>query len=496
MEERIKYPWIVSEDGSGCNAHKFYPWQQKFFLTKNRLAFITAANQIGKSSINILKFLNLGWRPELWPEYFSARRPRMFIYLYPDKKTATQEFKTKWKPYLTLNEKDKEFGWKAVMDKGDIDSIELSTGVTIFFKFYSQQPKNVQAATADMVGMDEECPETHWNELMVRTQGTRAMGSGLVSMVFTATLGQDYLYKTMEKQGKADENFKRAYKDQISLYDCTEYCDGSATHLTVEYIEKEIIPSYSSQNEILKRVFGRFVKDTGLEYHGFNEARNTEPYNWDKVKHWNLFTGVDFGSGGTHGHSSSIVLVAIDHSWTQIRVVTSYFSDKKRMTQGDLLAEFKKFFSKYNATNSYDHAAADFGTLAQREGIPFVMAEKSHSIGIELINTVFKSGQMKIFTGEGSGYNHQIINELNSIDIDTAKRNRVDDAADGLRYAIAGQALRITPLKAKEDIERPSITNPRMRFYKGLDTPDDVQPLSEYVEQKISDAAAMFEEFI
>lgn len=166
------------------------------------------------------------------------------------------------------------------------------------------------------------------------------------------------------------------------------------------------------------------------------------------------------------------------------------------MTQGDLLDEFKSNFMKYNAYNSFDYHATDFGELANRESIPFNKAEKSHEIGVELLNTVFKSGQLKIFTGEGSGSNHQLITELNSIDVDTPKTRRVDDAADALRYAIAGQSLRITPLKSIKDVKRPEVTNPRMRFYKGLDRPPESTPWSEYVEQSIEDAAKMFEEII
>ena len=443
-----------------------------------------------------MKLLNLGWREELWPQYFGSKRPRMFIYLYPDKSTATQEYLTKWKPLLSADGKDSKYGWKPSFDNKDIDKIELTSGITIFFKFYSQKPQNIQAATADYVAMDEECPESHWNELMVRTQGTRAMGSGMVAMVFTATLGQEYLFKTMEKRGTPEEKFKEAYKDQISLYDCTHYADGSPSHLTEDYIDNEIIPSYSSQNEILKRVFGRFVKDTGLLYHGFQHDRNTEPYDWDKVKNWSMFIGVDFGSGGVWGHSSSIALVAIDETWTQVRVVTSYFSNKERMTQGDLLNEFKKSFLKYNAFNSYDYAATDFGELAKRESISFNKAEKSHEVGVGLLNTLMKSGQLKIFVGDGSGSNHQAISEFNSIDVDTPKSRRVDDVADAIRYAIAGQSLRITPLKSSKDVAKPEITNKRMRFYKGLDRPEEETPWSEYVEQTIEDAAKMFEEIL
>ena len=70
-----KYPWILNRDMTACNQHKLYPWQQEFLKTRERLAFVTAANQIGKSSAQILKVLNLAWRKELWPIYFGKKTP-------------------------------------------------------------------------------------------------------------------------------------------------------------------------------------------------------------------------------------------------------------------------------------------------------------------------------------------------------------------------------------------------------------------------------------
>jgi phage terminase large subunit-like protein len=491
-----KYPWILNKDFTACNQHKLYPWQQEFLKTRERLAFVTAANQIGKSSAQILKVLNLSWRPELWPIYFGKKTPRLFIYLYPDKDTATDEFLTKWKPYMTTDPDDPQYGYKAEFDQKKIKRIVFTTGVTLTFKFYSQSASNLQANTADLVAMDEECPQAIWDELMVRTQSTRMAGSGLVSMVFTATLGQAYLFDTMERRGTPQEKFKNAFKNQISLYDCLTFADGSPNpNLTVKKIEEEIIPTYSSQNEIDKRVFGRFVKDSGLLFY-FNEDLNTEPYDWEMVKDWMFFTGVDFGSGGQWGHSSAISLVAIDPSWSQVRLVKSYHSQKLRMTQGDLLETFKKRFRKYNATNYFDGAAVDFGQLADREAVPFLPAEKSHEIGVGLLNSLFKTGQLKIFTGHEAGDNQIIVQELMQVDSDTPKKNRVDDGADSLRYAIAAQAVRITPLKSISQVKKEKIKHPRMRFYMGLDKDDQEQTdLADSMEQLISEAVSMFEEY-
>ena len=56
----------------------FYAWQRSFFASTNKMVLLTAANQIGKSSIQIRKIIHWAtipdeW-PKLWPNKFFSKK--------------------------------------------------------------------------------------------------------------------------------------------------------------------------------------------------------------------------------------------------------------------------------------------------------------------------------------------------------------------------------------------------------------------------------------
>ncbi len=391
-------PFYMDFKKKRCNAHKLYKWQLEFFYSALRISLLVAANQIGKSSIQIIKALNLAMRPELWSRYFKRRRPRMFLYYMPDSKTMDVEFEEKWiKTYLPTEEikNHPQWGWKVEYDKPTkregVRSLTFNgTGITIYFRYYSQLPSRLQAVTADLVLLDEECPKDHWDELMVRSQTF-----GMVSMVFTATIGSDYLFQAMMLQGSKRELFPDAWKKMISLYDCIHYADGTPSGIyTKERIEKEIIPTYSSQAEIDKRVFGKFVKTEGLLYQEFAEERNTCSYVVNRD--WRWVAGLDFGSGGKWGHPSAICFCQVSPCYSMARVVRTFHSGQQKFTQGDLLEKYKALSKGLEIEAYYDWSASDLGELAAREGVMLLKAQKSHEIGIPLLNVLFKNNQLLI----------------------------------------------------------------------------------------------------
>lgn len=500
FEENL--PFYIRKDFKSCYAHKLYQWQTDFLINKKLLALLTAANQIGKSSIQIIKCLNQGYRTDLWPYWFPKRKPTTFIYMYPESKLATMEFEEKWvKQYLPRGPmiNDPRYGWKANYDKGNIESITLATGVTIYFRFYSQAPKSIQAATADAVFFDEEPPEAHYDEIMVRTQARQAQGSGFISIVFTATLGQQYLYDAMERQGTPDEKFVNAWKRQISVYDCLFYADGTPSEIwSKNYIEKELIPKYRDPREIQRRIFGRFVKSSGLVFYEFQIDRNTEDYGATNIEDWSLYLGMDFGCGGEHGHSSAISVIAVDPTMSEARQITSWHSEKKRMTQGDLLEEFKKMISDGKMYfSSADWMATDLFELANREGLTINKAEKSHEIGINMLNTLFKAERFKIWTGDGSGHNYQAVREFSSVSEETNKRHRIDDSCDASRYAIAATPMRLTGIEAANKMtKQEEKLHPRMAFYRGVDRKDDPMMFDDEFQSEIDDTIRAFEDIL
>jgi len=492
-------PFYVKSDFQACNAHKLYEWQRDFLTNRKLLAFLTAANQIGKSSIQIIRCINQACRQDLWPYYFPNLNPKSFLYLYPENKLATQEWHEKWvKMYMSRGAMidDPRYGWKANYDKKYIESVKFNSGVTLFFRNYSQSPSSLQASTADAVFLDEETPEAHYDELMVRTQARQAIGSGYVSMCFTATLGQLYLYQCMEMQGLEEETFKNAWKRQVSAFDCLKYCDGTPSKVwTRDYIENELIPKYRNPAEIQRRIFGRFIKTSGLLHPDWVYDKNTEPVGVTALKGWTYYVGVDFGAGGEWGHSSAIVVCAVCPEYINVRVVKSWSSKKQRMTQADLVMQMKILTEGLEYICYADWAATDFFEFAGREGLVVNKAEKSHEIGINLLNMVIRDNQLKVLVGDGIGDNDFLIQELQSIGTDTNKRKRRDDLADALRYALSLCPLRTTPIIRPKQTESREAIDPRMAFYKGLDrTGDPMIQLHDELLQDIEEVYNLFKD--
>jgi hypothetical protein len=371
---------------------------------------------------------------------------------------------------------DQRYGWKANFDnKKSIESVKFASGVTIYFRNYSQSPTALQGISADAVFLDEECPEAHFDELLVRAQARQVEGSGYVSMCFTATLGQLYLYKCMELQGTDQETFIGAWKRQISAFDCLRYADGTPSGLwTKKFIEQELIPKYRTNAEVQRRIYGRFIKTGGLLFEDFDMERNTESYGDTDTAGWSTYCGIDFGAGGEYGHCSAIILAKVDPSYTKARIVKSWSSKKVRMTQADLLVQYQMISSDHENVITYaDWSATDFFEFASRESVAINKAEKRHEIGVNLLNTCFRDGQLKIWMGDEAGDNHLLIQELRSISEDTPKNKRIDDMTDALRYCLSLCPLRVTsyleaPVKKKQ-VE----INARLAFYRGLDREDD-----------------------
>jgi len=87
-----------------------------------------------------------------------------------------------------------------------------------------------------------------------------AATDGLISGVFTPTLSQQFWYDVMEKRGQKGERFPRAHKITASLYDSQTYEDGTPSPWTNERITR-ILNSLPSDDEIQRRVYGRFIMD-------------------------------------------------------------------------------------------------------------------------------------------------------------------------------------------------------------------------------------------
>lgn len=415
---------------------KFYPWARRVWESTNPEILVCSANQVGKSSIAIRKNIRLATEPNLWKKFWPGlspgTKPNLFWYFYPSMPVANTEFETKWEPlFLPRGEfKDHpQFGWKADYEKGLISRIRFNTGVQIQFKAYSQKVVDLQTATVYSATVDEELPIHFLPELKARLNSS----DGLFLMVFTATLGQIYWQMAMEPSTRSEEKFPNALKIQVSLYDSKFFDDGTPSHWTDKKIQRAI-SNCPTEAEIQRRVYGRFVKASGLVYEAFSISKNMEDAA-QIPKDWIIFSGVDPGSGGQSGHPASIIFVAASPDFKQGRVFRGWRGDGIPTASSDILDTYRELKKGLViASAAYDFASADFFTVASRMGEPFIPANKKRDAGIGLLNTLFKMEMLKIFRDDPEL--EKLVQELCSIGVDDNKRKTTDDLSDALRYAV------------------------------------------------------------
>jgi phage terminase large subunit-like protein len=418
---------------------KWYKWARVFFESTNPINLLCAANQISKSSTQIRKCIDWAtdiqkW-PRLWPDYRKPEQIQLW-YLYPSREQATIEFAMKWMQFMPSGEfKDHpQYGWKEEKSREGIVAIHFNSGAHVFFKTYSQKAEHLQTGSCHAIFCDEELPTEHYDELIFRISAT----NGYFHMVFTATLGQDFWRKCMDPKNDNEECLKGALKQTVSMYDSMEYEDGSPSPWTLEKI-KVIENRCKTHAEVLKRVHGKFILDTGLKYPTFDLKRHLRP-DYTIPATWHVYGGVDIGSGGEGGHPSAIVFVAVKPDYKQGRVFFGWRGDGVQTTAGDVVNKFLEM-KKTNPTGKplapygqyYDWGCKDFETIATRMGEPFLKAEKSHEKGEGLINVLFKNDMMCI---HDTFELNKLATEIASLRVGEAKRKSADDFCDALRYAI------------------------------------------------------------
>ncbi len=467
-------------------AFKHYKWSRRFFESRNLDGnFICAANQISKSSTQIRKCIEWATNKTQWKGLWPTRTPNQFWYLYPSSFVATVEFDKKWVPEFLPRNSYKDhpiYGWKEKYRAGYIQSIEFNTGITIFFKTYSQDSQDLQSGTVDAIFFDEELPV----ELISELQARLFASNGYLNGVMTPTLGQEYWREVFEVRGDR-ERFKGALKLNVSMYDCLEYEDGSKSFWTEERIQR-IKNACKSEAEIQRRVYGKFVSDSGLKYPSFNRDINIiKPV--PIPKDYSVYIGVDCGSGGEN-HPSAITFVAVAPDFSKGYIFKGRRIDNQITTASDLVAIVQQM--KAEVTNPisaifYDHAATDLREIAARMGEAWIPAEKSHAIGEQALNVLFKNNMLQIFQTDEL---EPLAMELCSLKLATPKNQAHDDFCDSARYAVSkipwdwgvinAQLPELTRQKTEIDLRRDMFKEPE---YLEWSVEDEIEATNELLEQ-------------
>ena len=427
MEERRR----IEEGLPHLYGHPHYPWSRQFMESRNPNQFIVAANQIGKSSTQLRKVIHWATATELWPSLFK-RTPRVFWYLYPTKDTCLNELDSKIIPeWLPRNEfKDHpQYGWSVKYMNKYPYKLTFNSGVQLYFKTYAQDVHALQASTVDYIAFDEELPEELYDELSLRREAV----DGYMSGVFTATRSQELWRKAFEEQGTENETFKGALKIQVSMYDCMFDEFGIPTHWTEEKINR-VKNNCKSEQEIQRRVYGRFVQDTGLKYPSFNRRLNVKSPS-PIPSTWVYYSGVDIGGGG-EGHPAAIAMIAVAPDYKSARVIKGWRGPKGVDTSSaDILEQHTMMRGNLPMRGQYyDYHSRDFFIIASRRGESFIRAEKSQELGVSMLNVLFKNDMLSI---DDIPELESLSTEFMTLREDVAKRHARDDFIDALRYAVS-----------------------------------------------------------
>lgn len=434
---------------------KKYAWQSAFLKSMHKMAFITASNQSGKSTIQIVKCLTWATSVKKWKYLWPKNpQPNLFWYLYPSKDVAHVEWLTKWKPLMPKGAyKDHPvYGWHEEFDgRKKIDSIHFNSGVIIYFKTYGQRATVLQASSVFAVFCDEELPEHYYDEIMVRTIGV----DGYFNMVFTATLGQLMWYLTMEGKGEL-EKFPDAFKIQVSMYDCLVFDDGSPGLFDEKKITRAKAQCKNAA-EVQRRVYGKFVVDTGRVYVQFDPARHfVTPFRIPKE--WPKYLAADPGTGGKNGHPPACSIVACTPDYRKGYIYKGYRLDDGNdyTAQDNLEAAIELRGTDAIAIHRFDQQVKDFGVIATRQGENFLPSIKDHEEGEGMVNTLFKNDMLFVFNDEAADdpQLHKLAAELMSIKKETLKNNRKDDFADTVRYNVVSIPWDWTALKGEKSDEQ------------------------------------------
>jgi hypothetical protein len=207
--------------------------------------------------------------------------------------------------------------------------------------------------------------------------------------------------------------------------------------------------------------------DEDLKYPGFDRSKNVVTPSHEVPSGWMIYAGIDVGGGGT-SHPSAISFVAVSPDYTQGRVFRGWRGDGVVTTASDVLTKYIEHSQGLNiAAAFYDFSAKDFGTIASRAGISVNTAEKSHAIGEQTLNVLFKNHMLVIEDREElTG----LITELCTVTNNVAKAHMVDDHVDSLRYAVAKIPWNYSAL-AKNEPLNPTHQKPMSeeeRYRRGL----------------------------
>lgn len=282
---------------------------------------------------------------------------------------------------------------------------------------------------------DEELPIALLPELQMRVNAT----NGFMFFVFTATMGQKFWRDVVENKTQWPD----ARIWQVGMPDCMFYEDGTPSMWTKDRINAAI-KGCVSENEVQRRIYGRFVLDSGLMFPQFDLDKHVRPYH-PVPKDWQVFAGVDYGTGGK-AHPAAIVVIAVNPAYNQVRMIRFWRGDKIETTAQDIVDKYCEITTGLEVVTAYyDYGPGgrDMGTIANRLGLPFAPADKGVESGRGVVQSLLKSDALILYESDEPGMQEclqtrRLVEEFMTATIRVDKRTmKNDDGLDALRYALS-----------------------------------------------------------
>lgn len=472
------------------NPHKYYDlysWQDEFINCSKPRQYLTAANQVGKSVALMLKAHKLCTDVDFRFKQWGKNQPKMGWYVLPSQGHINDFFYTKWLPEILSKGEAKEKGpyaWTLIKEGNNVKGIRfLATNCILSFVTTGSRATNLQGRSLGFVIFDEEPPVSMLAEIEMRTASFNdeitGKSTAILAFAFTPTSGQDYFkkifcfndrsflrfipddlkaiyffdkelneYRTCSVKQEEDELYPisdQVYKRRVSTFEAITFKSGRAGKYTEARI-RELIKMQPSKRDALIRVFAAFEKDDngGLLYPNFNRDKHikivTNPNIYQSAQ--GIFTaGIDYGSGTNH--TSAIAITHINPTCNRATVIKLWRGTMGiRTTADDVVKKYIEMSAGLNIDFPfYDWAAADLDTVYWRmTGKNLIQAQKSHEIGQNLIDTLYKNDLLEIIARKGDPYIEWLANEYENLTADQKKNHRTDDLSDAIRYSLAGVA--------------------------------------------------------
>lgn len=479
------------------NPHKyfdFYSWQDEFINQTQHIKqygvfptrlYLTAANQVGKS-FTLMAFAHklctdVEFRTWRWKD----NQPRVIWYVLPTQDHINDFFQEKWEPEVLSRGAAKDSGpyaWKIIKKGRDIRGIHfLNTNCKLMFITLAAKSSSMQGRSVGAIIFDEEPPVEKLGELEIRTASFNDPITGestaILAFAFTPTTAQEYFkkifcfqdeeflskipsdirrkyfwdkqlgkYRTCTPQQEKDEIFKkskRVYKRRVSIFEASEFISGKPGRYNAARA-REFIQSQPSYRDVMVRTFASFEKedDGGRIYKYFKKELHIKhlpkfPQEFRDKK--GLYTaGLDYGSGSNH--PGGVVITHIDQENNFIRVVKMWRGEKGKVTTAnDIVDKYLEMSQGMRIDFPfYDHSCADLNTYHFRvTGSELLPAAKDKE-GYGFIDALLKNNLLQIFSYSNEPYGEWITTEFENNNHSTAKKDRLDELTDCVRYSLYG----------------------------------------------------------